>query len=332
MHSNGVCHRDLKPENFLFSNHAPLMSCHLKIIDFGLACQFKPGEVLTQRVGTCLYVAPEVLDRSYNEQCDMWSLGCLLYLMLCGMHPFYARSDSMVLRRVRQGNVTFAPKQWQGVSEEAKCFIEKLVAKDPSVRYTAEQALNDEWIQMRTPRAKEASLGQNFMENLKSFQEQNLLKKAALNIIAGLIEDDQIKPLRDVFTSLDHNKDGNLSLNELSDGLAKAGLEQAPEDVEQLLQGADTDGSGGIDYTEFLAATMGRSLYLKELHCRAAFGMFDCNRDGKISSEELGTVLKIRRGDHKASKQRMAATLMQQVDLNGDNYIDFAEFMQMMRR
>lgn len=78
-------------------------------------------------------------------------------------------------------------------------------------------------------------------------------------------------------------------------------------------------GAGGIDYTEFLAATMDRSLYLKELYCQAAFRMFDCNHDGKISTEELDTVLKIKRGDHNAAKQLTAATLMRQVDLNGDN-------------
>jgi len=226
------------------SKPAPLTSCHLKIIDFGMACHFKPGEVLTERAGTAFYVAPEVLNRSYNEQRDMWSLGVVLYLMLSGIPPFPGRTDSVVLKRVRLGKVTFAPKHWRAVSEEARCLIGKLLAKHPSVRYTAEQALNNEWIQLRTPRAPDACVGQNFMDNLRSFRRQNLLKKAALNIIAGLIEDDQIKPFRDAFTSLDHNKDGAVSLNELSDGLEKAGLQHGLEDVEQLLEAADSDGSG----------------------------------------------------------------------------------------
>jgi len=159
-----------------------------------------------------------------------------------------------------------------------------------------------------------------------------LLKKAALTIIAGLIDDEQIKPLSDVFTLLDHNKDGMLSLSELSHGLEKAGLEHAPEDVEQLMEATDSDGSGNIDYTEFIAATMGSNLYLLEPYCRAAFRIFDRNCDGKISAEELNSVLKIKSNGDDNDKQQTAASLVQQVDLNGDNQIDFTEFMKMMRR
>jgi len=95
---------------------------------------------------------------------------------------------------VKLGKVTFPPETWKAVSEEAKALIHKLLAFDPTVRYTAEQALNDEWITQVTPRPSDVSLGNEFMESLQSFKKHNWLKKAALNIIAGLIDEEQINP------------------------------------------------------------------------------------------------------------------------------------------
>jgi len=182
--------------------------------------------------------------------------------MLSGTPPFNGKRNFAVLRKVKLGKVKFPNMKWRVTSEEAKALIHNLLAFEPMVRYTAEQALNDEWIERVAPQTPDTSLGHEFMESLQSFKKQNLIKKAALNIIVGLIDDEQSKPLRDVFTLLDHDKDGMLSLSELSHGLEKAGLEHAPEDVEQLMEATDLDGSGNIDYTELVAATMGSNLYL----------------------------------------------------------------------
>jgi calcium-dependent protein kinase len=331
MHEHGFCHRDLKPENFLFTDRGPLQLGHLKIIDLGLACRFEPGKMLTERVGTSYYVAPQVLNKSYDEQCDMWSLGCVLYLMLSGVMPFHGRTQSAVLRKVKQGQVAFGLRYWSSVSKEAKSLTRKLLEMDPKIRFTAEQALADEWIQRETPRASDVSLGTEFIDRLHSYQQQHLLKKAALSIIAGLIEEEYEKPLRDKFTSLDQNDDGTVSVNELLRGLETAGRKHASVDAEQLMKAADSDGSGNIDYTEFLAATMDKSLYLTESYCRAAFSMFDLNNDGKISSEELNSVLRIT-SDENNVKQLTPVSIVQEVDLDGDSYIDFSEFMQMMQQ
>jgi len=95
--------------------------------------------------------------------------------MLSGSPAFYGETDSAVLKNVKLGKVTFPPKTWRAVSEEAKALIHKLLAFDPTVRYTAEQALNDEWITQVTPRPSDVSLGNEFMESLQKFKKQNLL-------------------------------------------------------------------------------------------------------------------------------------------------------------
>ncbi|CAK9095627.1 unnamed protein product, partial [Durusdinium trenchii] len=111
-------------------------------------------------------------------------------------------------------------------------------------------------IKLKAPKATNVSLQSNFVDNLRHFRSQNKLKKAALHIIAGQLNEDQIKQLRDVFMMIDGNGDGFLTVNELKEGLAKAGLKDIPPDLLQIMQEVDSDGSGNIDYTEFLAATL----------------------------------------------------------------------------
>merc|ERR1712226_784639 len=136
-----------------------------------------------------------------------------------------------------------------------------------------------------------ARLQDNFVDNLRGFRSQNKLKKAALQIIANQLNEDQIKALRETFMSLDGNGDGKLTVNEMKEGIQKAGLKEIPPDLQQIMEDVDSDGSGVIDYTEFLAATLDRRIYMKEDVCWSAFRVFDRNGDGKISPDELKQVL-----------------------------------------
>mmetsp|Transcript_36344 Transcript_36344/g.79290 ORF Transcript_36344/g.79290 Transcript_36344/m.79290 type:complete len:349 (-) Transcript_36344:112-1158(-) len=329
MHENHVCHRDLKPENFLFMNKDPIEKNPLKIIDFGLSCQFEPNQVLTTKAGTPYYVAPQVLAGKYDQLSDLWSCGVIMYVMLCGYPPFFGETDAEVLSKVRLGNFSFNAADWKNVSEDAKNLIRMLLKMNPRDRYTAEQALNHEWIKNKAPKASDVSLQNNFVDNLRGFRSQNKLKKAALHIIAGQLNEDQIKALRETFVALDNNGDGQLTVNEMKEGIAKAGLTEIPPDLKQIMEDVDSDGSGVIDYTEFLAATLERRQYLQEDVCWCAFKVFDLNDDGRITSEELKQVLSNGNVEEAAGIEATSKVL-QEVDKNGDGTIDFEEFMAMM--
>merc|ERR1712032_147806 len=330
MHENQVCHRDLKPENFLFMTKDPIEKALLKIIDFGLSYKFTQNQVLTTKAGTPYYVAPQVLAGKYDQLSDLWSVGVIMYVMLCGYPPFFGETDAEVLSKVRLGNFSFNAADWKNVSEDAKNLIRMLLKMNPRDRYTAEQALNHEWIKNKAPKAGNVSLQSGFVDNLRSFRSQNKLKKAALHIIAGQLNEDQIKALRENFMALDHNGDGLLTAAELKEGLQKAGLKEVPQDLQQIMMDIDSDGSGQIDYTEFLAATLDKRLYLQEDVCWSAFRLFDRNGDGKISQEELKLVLNSDDVADIAGADAIAQ-LLKEVDGNGDGMIDFQEFMEMMR-
>merc|ERR1712039_541653 len=121
-----------------------------------------------------------------------------------------------------------------------------------------------EWIKNKAPKASNVSLQQNFVDNLRGFRSQNKLKKAALHIIAGQLNEDQIKALRETFMALDGNGDGLLTAAEMKEGLKKSGLKEMPPDLQAIMQDIDSDGSGVIDYTEFLAATLDKRSYVKK--------------------------------------------------------------------
>merc|ERR1719414_567387 len=291
---------------------------------------FQPNQVLTTKAGTPYYVAPQVLAGKYDQLSDLWSIGVIMYVMLCGYPPFFGETDAEVLSKVRLGNFSFNAADWKNISEDAKNLIRFLLKMNPRDRYTAEQALNHEWIKNKAPKAANVSLQTNFVDNLRNFRSQNKLKKAALHVIAGQLDEDQIKALRETFQGLDSNGDGLLTSAEMKEGLQNAGLKDVPMDLQAILEDVDSDGSGVIDYTEFLAATLDKRLYLQEDVCWSAFRIFDRNGDGKISRQELEQVL----GNEEVEtvvEANTLADLMKQVDGDGDGMIDFAEFMAMMR-
>lgn len=173
-------------------------------------------------------------------------------------------------------------------------------------------------------------LTQGFVSKLNNFRSENRFKKAALQIIAGQLKNDQIAQLREAFTAIDVNGDGLLTLEELSSGLKRAGLTSVPSELQLIMDGIDSDNSGVIDYTEFLAATIDRRSYLHEDVCWTAFNVFDLDQDGTITQDELQQVLQNDEVQAMVSIQE-ASDLMRHVDTNGDGKIDFKEFMAMMQ-
>lgn len=331
MHKIDVSHRDLKPENFLFQTRQPTESNVLKLIDFGLSCKTKPGAVLTTVAGTASYVAPQVLDKKYDKRCDLWSCGAIMYTVLCGHPPFRGQNQAEVLAKVRKGRYTFQAKIWSRVSQDAKNLVQKLMEIDPVVRYTAEQGLADTWIRLKAQKPQASpTLRPNLLEGLRNFQSENRLKKAALHVITKQISDEHTRGLRDIFLGLDTDSDGTLTLGELKTGLEQAGLVEAAPDLEQIVEGLDIDGSGVVDYTEFMAAALDQDTYLNEDICWTAFNVFDLDGDGKITRQELRKVLDNGSFEREAAGAR--EELLREIDGDGDGSINFEEFMAMMAK
>lgn len=118
LHEHKIVHRDLKPENFLLKTQGDESS--IKLIDFGLAKPFIENEVMTQPNGSLFYIAPEIISGQYGPEVDYWSLGVILYVMLCGQPPFSGRNQQEIIKNIQKGIFTFNRKGFQSASVEVK--------------------------------------------------------------------------------------------------------------------------------------------------------------------------------------------------------------------
>uniref|UniRef100_A0A6Q2XEB8 non-specific serine/threonine protein kinase n=1 Tax=Esox lucius TaxID=8010 RepID=A0A6Q2XEB8_ESOLU len=149
LHNMNIAHRDIKPENLLYTRKDS--SGTLKLTDFGFAKETNIHNLLQTPCYTPYYVAPEVLGpEKYDKSCDMWSLGVIMYILLCGFPPFYSNTGQAISpgmkRRIRMGQYEFPKPEWAEVSEEAKQLINQLLKTDPNERMTITQFMNHPWI------------------------------------------------------------------------------------------------------------------------------------------------------------------------------------------
>jgi len=336
LHQNRISHRDLKPENWLLAADEPIEKAKLKLIDFGISKRFSPGQEMKTMLGTPNYLAPEVLLSKYTEKADIWSIGIIAYIMLSGQQPFSGNANSEILAQVKAAKIDLESGQWYYISSEAKSVMRLLLEKDPGKRPAAVTALQHSWLQPSSSADLAAPGGSKNkatieMSSLKAFSQMNQLKKASLNVIAAQLPESKIRNMEEWFKSMDANKDGTLSIAELKAGMKLLGV-NIPGNLDDLINSVDTDGSGVIDYTEFLAVTMDKKLYHQEDVVWAAFKRFDQDQSGTIDRKELANVLNDEVKDaFNIEEATVVSDVFNQVDTNGDGQIDFDEFFQMMR-
>lgn len=248
-HSKSIVHRDLKPENVLFENPK---GNHIKIIDFGTSRVFVRNQKMKQRFGTPFYVAPEVLNGVYDHKCDIWSCGVILYVLLSGKPPFYARSVDGVLEKVKKGQFTMEGALWNEVSSEAKDLIQKMLTLDPEIRISIPEALVHPWMEkmmLRETIGKE--LSSQVLENLNSFSVNQKLQQSLWVLMSSTMTTREEKnEMTRVFRSLDSNGDGHLSFDELVKGYTQllGDQEEAENKVKSIMANSDINNSGSIDY------------------------------------------------------------------------------------
>ncbi|CAD8153610.1 unnamed protein product [Paramecium octaurelia] len=321
-HDQKIVHRDLKPENVLFSGPEP--DQNLKIIDFGCSRRFNTSK-MTKRLGTPYYIAPEVLGHNYTEKCDIWSCGVILYILLCGYPPFTGKTEQEIFEKVKLGRLKFPNEEWEFVSKEAKHLIQKMIQVDVNLRYSAAQALNDPWFQKH---ATNQPINKKVLDNLSQFQATSEFRTAIVQyIISQMTNHKEIEDLQHTFQSLDVNRDGVLSKEELIQGYKRImkNQEQAEQQAERILEEIDKNFSGQIDYSEFIMASINQSKILSQKKIEQAFRIFDLDGDGYITKQEVEDVMG-------TLNQDVWQLFLQETDHNQDGKISYQEFLKLFSK
>ncbi|XP_074585440.1 CDPK-related kinase 1-like isoform X1 [Curcuma longa] len=316
-HLQGVVHRDLKPENFLFTSGDEKST--LKAIDFGLSDFVKPDERLNDIVGSAYYVAPEVLHRSYGTEADMWSIGVIAYILLCGSRPFWARTESGIFRAVLKAEPSFDDPPWPSLSSQAKDFVKKLLNKDYRKRMTAAQALcmfltiliileaehelvnyynqpisGHPWL--RNPEEAKIPLDIMIYKLIKAYICSSSLRKSALRALAKTLKVNQLYYLREQFALLGPNKSGYISLQNLKMALLNDSTEAMKDSkVLDFVNMVSSLQYRKLDFEEFAAAAISvhqmEALDTWEQHARQGYEFFEKDGNRPIMIDELASEL-----------------------------------------
>jgi len=331
LHNQGFIHRDLKPENIIFETWDPKRGVHagskIKVIDFGTSCAFEKGSKLKKKLGTPYYIAPEVLKKSYDERCDVWSSGVIMYILLCGYPPFNGPNDKIIFQSVLDGKFSFPEEDWSGVSNQAKNLIKKMLVHDFNRRQTAGECLTDEWFKMKINTTNKTHDTNKVLGNLKNFRTGSKLQKAVLLYIISFFDMKEEKDdLLKTFKEIDLNNDGQLTKDELLTGYKNImGEDEAQKEVERIFSTIDVNNTEAIDFTEFLLATVNYQKLLNESKMSTVFQMIDSDGSGEISRKEIKEFFSMSGGD-----EGFVSEMIQEVDTNGDGDISYEEFKEMM--
>ncbi|KAK1431627.1 hypothetical protein QVD17_08117 [Tagetes erecta] len=297
IHLQGVVHRDLKPENFLFSTKDE--DSLMKVIDFGLSDFVRTDQRLNDIVGSAYYVAPEVLHRSYNVEADMWSIGVITYILLCGSRPFFARTESGIFRSVVKTDPNLDGSPWPSVSAEAKDFVKRLLNKDHRKRMSASQALTHPWLR---DKSHHVPLDILVYKLVKSYVRATPLRRAALKALSKALTEDELIYLSAQFNLLEP-KDGCVSLDNFKTALVKHSTAAMKESrVFDILDKMKPLSFTKMTFEEFSAAAISphqlEALEGWETIANSAFQYFELEGNCVISVDALAQEMNVGESSH----------------------------------
>lgn len=333
-HNLNIIHRDLKPENILIENEEKDTGyLNIKVIDFGTAKLFDRNKSEKKVIGSAYYIAPEVLNSKYNEKCDIWSCGVIMYILLSGKPPF-GGDDDEILEKIKAGKFDLKADPWQRVSSEAKDLIKHMLDMNMLSRISAQKALGHKWFKKFKMRERFTNIGaeklKKSVENIKNFKSENKLQQAALAfLVHNSLHLPEVKDIVRVFKNIDVNGDGRITKEEMTVALGKIfNVADTEEEVNEIFSNVDNDNNGYIEYEEYIRASIDKKILLNDNILRYTFKFFDKDNSGEITTDEIAKVLF--QGVSKQVADKLTADLMRQIDSDQNAEINYEEFKTMM--
>ena len=335
LHLNNIAHRDIKLENILVeqeitSNDEQLLN--VKLIDFGTSNYVKTENTnyFTVKVGSPFYMAPEVLNKKYNNKCDIWSCGVIMFMLLRGHPPFKGENQEELFKSIQNDIINY--NEMTELSELAKELMSKMLERNVDLRYSADECLKHKWMKIYNEKSEvmKREVVTSALNNISNYHATEKLQQATMAYIVHFISfNKEVEDLKTVFNEFDKNKDGLLSFEEIDHAFTRYCMNKGLQNFTQknkliqMLDEIDTEKTGHISYEQFLRISIDQREILNENNLRSAFEKFDTNKDGKLSKEEIKNVLGIKDFAY-------VNELLKLVDENKDGFISFEEFKSLM--
>ena len=338
-HKMHIIHRDLKLENILiFNKNKNNNYPNVKICDFGTSTIAQKDVMEKKLVGTIYYIAPEVIKKNYNEKCDLWSCGVIMYFLLSKHPPFRGQFNQEILENIQKAELDLKSPPFNNLSENCLDLLKKLLERDINKRIGASEALNHPWL--KEHKSKELfneivdqSIVERLLLNLKNYKKNSIIQETALAYLVHNFPQmkDVINACK-IFNQIDANGDGKITKQELYDGLkSKIKIELLEENIDQIYSKLDMDNDGFIEYEEFVRAAVSKEKFMGENVLKFAFRFFDKDDSGKITLNEIEAIFKKSITDKEHVEQALNA-IIHEVDVNRDGKISFEEFSKVMKK
>jgi calcium-dependent protein kinase len=290
-HNRGVTHRDLKPENILFDSEQK--DAEIKLIDFGLSRKYDKEQKMHSILGTPYYVAPEVLKGEYDEKCDIWSIGAMTYLMLCGEPPFNGNSNNEIFKKIVKESIKFNSFMWKNISKNAKDFVKLCLNKNSNKRPSASEALKHPWF---TKVIKEThnfkKINKDILLNIKDFNINYQFQQMVLKyLINNKLSHKEKQIFKDSFYALDFNHNGFIIEEDLKKVFELFNIYIEESQIKHLFNILPDNKNLGLGFSEFIMAGIDKKTIFTADNLEDAFNYFDINKTGDIEFGNLNSAL-----------------------------------------
>ena len=319
-----------KLKRTLTLNSMKMKNFELKLIDFGCAKIFtKYKKNFEDTIGTLLYCSPEVLRNNYSKECDIWSCGIIMYVLLSGHFPFFGKTEDEITKKILSGKFVFNKKYFSNVSDKAKDLISKCLIYNKNKRITAEEALKHEFFadDINPNNIFEDVIdSKHVLNSLKNYSNHSKIYQTVLAFLSHNYADkEEINRLKKIFYKIDLNLDGKLTKDELFVAFKEAGMEMKNSQLNKVIESIDFDGNGSIEYEEFIRVTLPKERLFTEKNLKIAFDMFDLNKSGTISFNEFKEILGIK----KIRDQKVYKELLEEIPIKENEEMTFEQFKKL---
>lgn len=292
IHNHQIVHCDIKLENFMYD--APVGTGgdgenHLKLIDFGFSKMCSEKEKAhTKTGGTLSYLSPEVLKGVFTTQCDLWSLGVIVFVLLSGYMPFAGKEDE-VMTKVLRGAYHMSEKRWSSISGEAISFVKSLLVIDPQQRLTAQSALDHPFIKNRHFLSK-VEVDSTIVQAFRDFGRMSCFRRACMSMVSWSLSSEDRTSVEQYFNALDETHQGAIHKDELQ-RLMVGKFNLSGKEFERVFSALDMHHDHEVHFSDFLAAMVCSRIELNNTLITDTFRKFDTDDTGYITKEDLRRVL-----------------------------------------